>query len=224
MITYLVTKLIKYLIENAFYDEAEQLKQVADKNKIVSKKDLEIETENSGIKIPNDFLLDKEKYREWVPSSEIEIRNFRQIEGTSNYRSAQPPLEESFFRYLKDEYGIENILNLRDEISKNGKTEGQVVRDAGLNYENIHLTSKPPSDSQWSRISQLLDGGKTLIHCQHGADRTGAIVAKYRIQNQSVDKYDAYKEAEMYGFKKQTHPGYGKGSDPNKQLREWILN
>ena len=119
---------------------------------------------------------------------------------------------------------LKNILNLRNEVkSKNGEPEGQLVRGAGLNYEHVHLTSSPPNDSQWEKITALLNSGNTLIHCQHGADRTGAIVARYKVENQSANKDDALREAIKYGFKKKTHEGYGKGPDPNKKLREWVL-
>jgi protein tyrosine/serine phosphatase len=41
-----------------------------------------------------------------------------------------------------------------------------------------------------------------FIHCQHGADRTGTMVAVYRVRVQGWTKEDAIKEMmeEKYGF------------------------
>ena len=226
MITYLITRLIDYLIANAFYDEAKELAKTTKNTGLDD--DFEKKIEDAGIKkedVSDEFSkIRKEKYKKWKPSGEIKYRNFRGVDGSTNYRSAQPPLEKDFFIYLKEEYGIKNVLNLRNEVkSKNGEPEGQLVRDAGLNYEHVHLTSSPPNDSQWEKITALLNSGNTLIHCQHGADRTGAIVARYKVENQSANREDALREAIGYGFKEETHKGYGKGPDPNRKLREWIL-
>ncbi|MNL90100.1 Dual specificity phosphatase, catalytic domain [compost metagenome] len=39
------------------------------------------------------------------------------------------------------------------------------------------------------------------VHCKWGADRTGAVVAKYRQEVQGWDARSAYAEARKYGFK-----------------------
>ena len=60
-------------------------------------------------------------------------------------------------------------------------------------------------------IKSMLDSGGVYVHCHHGADRTGAILAMYRIEREGYTPQQAYKEARKYGFKSW-----------NTYLREWI--
>ena len=149
--------------------------------------------------------------------------NFNRVgDGKNNYRSAIPQQNTQFFVYLKSKYGIENIINLKADSG-----QGKYVEEAGLNYLNIPLGSRPPSDSQWAEIKVLLSGGNTLIHCRHGADRTGAVIAKWKVENNMLSPEEAYQEALSYGFKAADHPGYtgnSEDADPNKRLRSFILS
>ena len=137
-------------------------------------------------------------------------------DGLNNYRSAQPPKDEAFYRFLKEKYGIQNIISL------NHKNHNAEAAAAGLSYLHVPLGSKPPSDPKWQQIKAILGQGNTLVHCTHGADRTGAIIAKWKIEQYGESCKSAYNEALKYGFKSQSHPGYGKGPDPNRDLRGFI--
>lgn len=172
--------------------------------------------------------------------------NFHRIgAGKNNYRSAIPPQSADFFRYLKEKYGIKNIINLKSDGG-----EGELVRAVkGLKYIPIPLGSRPPNSSDWEQIKALLDSGDTLIHCRHGADRTGATIAKWKIERDIMEPGPAFEEALTYGFKKDTHPGYPEKlkrchkmpeetdeqrakkqkciddvPDPNKKLRRWVFS
>lgn len=178
---------------------------------------------NDNIKIKNN--KDLKEYPEWN-SFEIYGTNFNKVYGNNNYRSAQVPEEKEFFEFLNNKYGIKNIVNLREDSLK----ERKAVLDAGLNYLNIHLTSKPPSDSDWQKIKALLKEGHTLVHCQHGADRTGAVVARWEVESDYKTPEQAYNDSLKYGFKDENFKGYyfdAEGNptapDPNKNLREYIL-
>lgn len=161
--------------------------------------------------------------------------------GKNNYRSAMLPQSVDFFRYLKEKYGIKNIINLRGDGG-----EGRLVRfDPDLKYLDVPLGKSPPSSSDWEQIKALLDSGNTLIHCQHGADRTGATIAKWKIERGMMESGPAFKEALSYGFKPDTHLGWPErcskmpedtseqrvkkqrciddSADPNKRLRRWVL-
>ena len=182
--------------------------------------------------------LDK-KYKKWSsPDSGLSSSrpNFHRIIGDSknNYRSALPPKKAEFFRYLKEKHGIENIINLRQDAG-----EGKHVAEAGLNYLNIHLTSKPPKPGDYEKIKSLLNQGNSLIHCTHGADRTGAVIARWQIEtgihepcpagarNKDLKAAcPAYQEARALGFKSHTHNYTGKPEDidPNANLRSFIIS
>ena len=59
-----------------------------------------------------------------------------------------------------------------------------------------------PTDAQVARILDLIDRSPApvLIHCKRGADRTGTIVAVYRMQHQGWTSEAAFAEALRYGI------------------------
>jgi protein tyrosine/serine phosphatase len=42
--------------------------------------------------------------------------------------------------------------------------------------------------------------GPVFIHCQHGCDRTGTVIACYRIKHDKWPTEKAFKEAMLHGF------------------------
>ena len=59
-----------------------------------------------------------------------------------------------------------------------------------------------PKDEQVRQILALMESfaGPVFVHCQHGCDRTGTIVACYRIQHDRWSLALAMHEAERYGI------------------------
>ena len=126
-----------------------------------------------------------------------------QIEGVPNlykvtdrlYRSAQPTSEG--IRNLK-QVGIRTILNLRSFHS-----DQEATGDAQLDYENIAEKSWHPEEEDAVRFLQTVtDTNRTpvLVHCQHGADRTGTMCAVYRIVIQGWSKEEAIQEMTEGGY------------------------
>ena len=158
----------------------------------------------------------------WSPGSQAKMRqpNFFKIscDNNNNYRSGEPKNATSeFFKSLNQKYGIDTVVTLNG--NKNVQT---AVKDAGLKSIPVYLTSKPPSDSQWKDIKSALKTGNTLVHCTHGADRTGAIIAKYEIKECGKNAKAAYDDALTYGFKRKNFAYSGQAPDPNKHLRKWF--
>ncbi len=103
---------------------------------------------------------------------------------------------------MKRIYGITTIINLaKDALPKKGESEIQWSKELGMEYVHVYLGTKPPSSKDWELIKSKLAQGKAYIHCAHGADRTGAIVAKYRLETNQCNPEQAYREARKYGFK-----------------------
>lgn len=109
-------------------------------------------------------------------------------------------------------YGIGTIINLaKDALPKKGPGEIEWSKQLGIEYVSVYLGDAPPSDQNWQKIRDLLSRGGVYLHCAHGADRTGAVIAKYRIEVEGIEPCDAYREARRFGFKPWL-----------KKLRAWI--
>ncbi len=111
------------------------------------------------------------------------------------YRSQQPTA--AGMQNLKA-LGIKTLINLRtfhsdrDEI---GKTD--------LHQEHIYMKNWHPEREDVLRFLQLATdpaNAPVLVHCQHGADRTGTVCAVYRIVVQGWSKEDAIREMTEGGF------------------------
>jgi protein tyrosine/serine phosphatase len=128
----------------------------------------------------------------------VEIARFSTLD-KGIYRGGQPSKEG--FLFLK-RMGVKTIVNLRAEDD-----EGDLVRGLGLNYVHIPIRLIFP----WSRISESSiqkyfevidspDNYPIFVHCRRGADRTGALSAMYRINNQGWPADKAWTEARAIGL------------------------
>jgi len=94
--------------------------------------------------------------------------------------------------------GIETIVNLRSFHSDRDE-----ISNTGLAYEHIYMKAWHPEEEDVIRFLQIVTNPKrtpVLVHCQHGADRTGLMVAIYRIVVQGWSKEDAAREMTEGGF------------------------
>jgi protein tyrosine phosphatase (PTP) superfamily phosphohydrolase (DUF442 family) len=111
------------------------------------------------------------------------------------YRSAQPSSEG--MKNLKA-MGIETIVNLRSFHSDRDK-----IKETGLAYEHIYMKAWHPEEEDAVRFLQIVTNPKrapVLVHCQHGADRTGAMCTIYRVAVQGWSKEEALREMTEGGF------------------------
>jgi tyrosine-protein phosphatase SIW14 len=131
-------------------------------------------------------------------SSTNDIPNFGKV-NDSLYRGGQPDLKA--MRQLKA-MGIKSVVNLR---MTNDVLKGeQAAATAGLiAYTNIPLPSlSAPTDAQVATVLAAISTmpKPVFVHCQFGCDRTGTIIACYRIQRDHWANSTALKEAEVYGL------------------------
>jgi tyrosine-protein phosphatase SIW14 len=127
------------------------------------------------------------------------IHNFYKVD-EHVYRGAQPTDEG--FQYLA-KIGVKTVIDLRGE-SEGRRNEESVVTAAGMKYMNVPMTGlTPPTDAEISKILGILEDGTTgpvFVHCMRGADRTGAVIASYRIEHDGWDNARALKEAMANGM------------------------
>jgi protein tyrosine/serine phosphatase len=115
------------------------------------------------------------------------------------YRGAQP--DAAGIKNLK-KLGVKLIVNLR--MPGDGwKDEAGEAEGNGILYTNFPMRgTATPSDEQVRQILALFEkfSDPIFVHCQHGCDRTGTIVACYRIQHDHWTCELALREAKHYGI------------------------
>ena len=116
------------------------------------------------------------------------------------YRGAQPT-DEGFANLAK--MGVKTILDVREYDSRS-LAEKKVVEAAGMRYVNIPMhgmTSPSPADiAKALALFDNQEAGPVFIHCRRGADRTGTVVACYRIAHDRWKNEKALSEARSMGM------------------------
>lgn len=135
-----------------------------------------------------------------APPKSKEIKNFHLVD-EDLYRSAQPSGPQMKWA---EEKGIKTIINLRNVIDDKQEIKGtdltQIripLRAKKLTYDDIVIT-----------ISAIEAAEKpVLIHCLHGSDRTGCMVAAYQMYK-GMEKQDAINQFlnKKYGYNRKLFP------------------
>lgn len=113
--------------------------------------------------------------------------NFHIIpDGKNNYRSAQIPVTIKGKDYLSnviDKYNIKTIIRFNGDgnDSKHHSTHPQTSIESEKNLAESKGVKffKLSSTKDQDKVNSLLSQGNVLIHCAHGADRTGGNVGGY---------------------------------------------
>lgn len=132
------------------------------------------------------------------------VPNFATVE-PGVYRGGQPT--EAGWKYLKSigvSYDVK--LNTWDEASDLGAfAAGMFVQDDGIIDFWEQTLGRPNGYAVDSAVQSLINKGNhpgIFIHCEHGQDRTGLVVAIYRVRVCGWSKADAEKEMLARGFHK----------------------
>ena len=132
-------------------------------------------------------------------TGQTELPRFHQV-GEKLFRGGQP--RDGGISKLHD-LGINTVINLRG-TSDRTRAEEKEVRALGLNYFNVPLPNwARPQHTRVERILELIDApenGRVFIHCKEGIDRTGMIVAIYRMKHDGWSADQALAEAKRSGM------------------------
>ena len=132
---------------------------------------------------------------EWAtPISDAGIENLYRVE-SDLFRSAVPT--STGFQKLS-QMGVKSVLDLRGGDGDKKEMAGGSLKlfhvpMSAWGLQNKHVL-------QALRIVADPQNRPLLIHCQHGADRTGAIVALYRVVVQGWSKKMAIREMNEGGY------------------------
>jgi protein tyrosine/serine phosphatase len=113
----------------------------------------------------------------------------------SLYRSEQPT---ALGMKNLEKLGIRTVINLRFFNSDEDEVKGTSLRT-----ERTKILTWSIGDKHVVEVMKMLaktENGPFLIHCQHGADRTGLMTAMYRILDQGWTPDDALRELTDGGF------------------------
>jgi protein tyrosine phosphatase (PTP) superfamily phosphohydrolase (DUF442 family) len=133
-----------------------------------------------------------------VPVAVPGIPNFHQV-NDHVFRGGQPA-SDAWSALAK--LGVKTIIDLRREDEHSTQAEAQAVTAAGMQYINIPMKGVvAPSGEDVSRILTILNSpDPVFVHCHRGADRTGAVIACYRIAHDKWDRKQALHEAKSLGM------------------------
>ena len=115
------------------------------------------------------------------------------------YRSAQP--DANGFPALQ-QMGVASVLSLRQTIA-----DAPLAKSTDLALYRVPMKSRYVAEKNGARVVQAmrdlqagLQRGPVLVHCHHGADRTGLICALWRILYQGWSRQSAIDELIEGGY------------------------
>lgn len=116
------------------------------------------------------------------------------------FRGGQP--DEAGFDRLKKS-GVDIVVSFRHEKGQVAR-EKQIVERMGMTFVNIPWRGYfAPSDAKVEQFLQIVNNAlnqRIFAHCRRGAERTGLMVACYRIGS-GWDADEAYQEMRKYRFR-----------------------
>ena len=140
-------------------------------------------------------LFAAERPAKWAEKIELQgVPNLHKVD-TQFYRSAQPTAEGMTNLVA---LGVKTVVNLRDNHSDADEIGGLPL--VAKRIEIFTANIKVEQVKEFLSIVSDTNNLPLLVHCQHGADRTGTMCAMYRIVKQGWSADEAIKELEEGGY------------------------
>ena len=137
------------------------------------------------------------------------IPNFHSVDGHV-FRGAEPHADGMIYLH---QIKIRTDIDLEAFPDPVGDEKAEALPDINFDHQPILALPSvlgylaPVNDGEVDKIlATMADPASwpVFVHCQHGEDRTGMIVALYRVMTGEKTPQDAYNEALSYGI----HPYY----------------
>jgi protein tyrosine/serine phosphatase len=113
------------------------------------------------------------------------------------YRSAQP--DAAGFMNMAKTLKIKTVIDLRESQTDEAYLTNSKIRPFYVPMNAMRITNEQII-SALTLIVAHQGEGPILVHCQHGADRTGVVIAMYRIIYQGWSKQQAIDEMKNGGY------------------------
>ena len=137
----------------------------------------------------------------WAPKVEpvlAGLPNFYRV-SPDLYRSAQP--DAAGFRHLES-LGLRAVLSLRQTVN-----DTPLAASTDLTLTRVPMKSRYVGEKNGAKVVQAMRDvragmalGPVLVHCHHGADRTGLIVALWRVLYEGWSRQQAIDELIEGGY------------------------
>lgn len=124
------------------------------------------------------------------------LPNFGEVTPTL-YRGAQPSPQG--FEQLR-RMGISIVIDAREGSRED---ERKLVAKLGMKYVQIPWHCPYPKDSVMAKFLTVIrdnPGRRVFVHCKTGDDRTGLMIAVWRMVEQGWTTEQAREEMQIYGF------------------------
>jgi protein tyrosine phosphatase (PTP) superfamily phosphohydrolase (DUF442 family) len=110
------------------------------------------------------------------------------------YRCEQPTDDEMA---LLARFGLKSVLNLREYHTDDDEAAGTTLK-----LYRIKMDAAEIKDAEIAQAVKILREAPkpVLVHCWHGSDRTGVVIAMYRMAIQGWSRDDAIDEFKHGGF------------------------
>jgi protein tyrosine phosphatase (PTP) superfamily phosphohydrolase (DUF442 family) len=129
----------------------------------------------------------------------------RKLKGVGNFGEVSPklfrgaqPTQEGFSALAK--LGVNIVVDARGDRAD---SEGKIVGKLGMTYLSIPWHCPFPHDDAIARFLKVIRDNpdkKVFVHCRLGDDRTGMMVASYRMAAQGWSSDEAMQEMKFFGF------------------------
>jgi protein tyrosine phosphatase (PTP) superfamily phosphohydrolase (DUF442 family) len=130
----------------------------------------------------------------WAKPIDVSSNLFQVDQGF--YRSEQ--LQDKDIALLQ-ELGVKTVLNLRSFHS-----DDDLLKGTGIESVRVPINTWAINDNNVTAALKALRAaqkeGPVILHCLHGADRTGLVTAMYRVLYQNSSKEVALKELTEGGY------------------------
>jgi hypothetical protein len=126
------------------------------------------------------------------------LHRLREVVPGQLYRGSAPTPQDLV--RLKDALGIRKVVSLDHET---GEKIDKATKLLGMQHIKLYINGDRPSlmtALHHNLKKALLDDGPTYVHCLHGKDRTGLVVALFKCKYMGMNPEDALQEAKSLGF------------------------
>jgi tyrosine-protein phosphatase SIW14 len=138
-----------------------------------------------------------------------EIGRKLEQKGVPNFGEVTPTLYRGG---LLSTTGIKALKKLGMDVivdtHANDETEQRTVEELGMKYVAIPWHCPWPHDEVFAKFLKVVHdnhGKKIFVHCRLGDDRTGMMVAAYRMAEEGWTAEEAMNEMRSFGFSKSHH-------------------